>query len=62
MTSPGPKIGAAMGDVIVAKGDDNAFVGVSGIASACWYRQTFFINYAIYIVEWIDSTYIVQMW
>lgn len=33
ITSPGPRIGAEVGEVIVNNGDDKEFVGVSGTAS-----------------------------
>lgn len=33
ITSPGPRIGAEVGEVIVDNGDDREFVGVSGITS-----------------------------
>lgn len=35
ITSPGPRIGAEVGEVIIDSGDDKKFVGVSGIASVC---------------------------
>jgi len=35
ITSPGPSIGAVVGEVIPNNGDDREFVGVSGIASGC---------------------------
>jgi hypothetical protein len=35
ITSPGPSIGAVVGEVI-PNDDDREFVGVSGTASGCW--------------------------
>lgn len=35
ITSPGPKIGVEVDEVIANNGDDREFVGVSGIASVC---------------------------
>lgn len=39
ITSPGPRIGAVVGEVIPNKGDDRELVGVSGTASACWLKK-----------------------
>lgn len=40
ITSPGPRIGAEVGEVIANNGDDKEFVGISCIASVSYEKET----------------------
>lgn len=44
ITSPGPRMGAEVGEVIVNNGDDKEFVGVSGIASVSYEKKIKFLT------------------